>query len=84
MPSKRESLKFTGSDGQELAARLQLPLSGKAKAYAIFAHCFSCGKDVVAANRISEALADLGIAVLRFDFTGLGQVKSRICCKLGL
>ena len=75
MPSKRESLKFTGSDGQELAARLQLPLSGKAKAYAIFAHCFSCGKDVVAANRISEALADLGIAVLRFDFTGLGQSK---------
>jgi len=75
VPSKRESLKFTGSDGQELAARLQLPLSGKAKAYAIFAHCFSCGKDVVAANRISEALADLGIAVLRFDFTGLGQSK---------
>jgi uncharacterized OsmC-like protein/alpha-beta hydrolase superfamily lysophospholipase len=73
MATKRESLTFKAADGHELAARLQLPLAGKPQAYAIFAHCFSCGKDVVAANRISESLADLGIAVLRFDFTGLGK-----------
>jgi putative redox protein len=46
---------------------------GIAQAFAIFAHCFSCSKDVFAASRISKALANSGIAVLRFDFTGLGE-----------
>jgi uncharacterized OsmC-like protein/alpha-beta hydrolase superfamily lysophospholipase len=54
-----------------LAARLDMPESAPL-AYAIFAHCFTCSKDVFAASRISEALASQGIAVLRFDFTGLG------------
>lgn len=63
---------FTGSGGEPLAARLDLP-AGEPRAYAVFAHCFTCGKDVVAASRISRRLTDHGIAVLRFDFTGLGE-----------
>jgi alpha-beta hydrolase superfamily lysophospholipase len=62
---------FLGADGQKLAARLDAP-DGPVKAYALFAHCFTCGKDVFAASRIAQALAERGIAVLRFDFTGLG------------
>ena len=62
---------FPGADGQKLAARLDAP-SGPVKAYALFAHCFTCGKDVFAASRIAQALTEHGIAVLRFDFTGLG------------
>jgi putative redox protein len=65
-------LTFTGSLGHELAARLDMPAGG-ARAYALFAHCFTCTKDIVAARRISAKLASLGIAVLRFDFTGLGS-----------
>ncbi len=63
---------FSGSHGEELAARLDLP-AGSPRAYALFAHCFSCSKDVFAASRISGQLAQDGIAVLRFDFTGLGN-----------
>ncbi|PXY27906.1 bifunctional alpha/beta hydrolase/OsmC family protein [Prauserella muralis] len=63
---------FTGSQGTPLAARLDLP-AGEPRAYAVFAHCFTCGKDVVAAARISRALTGSEIAVLRFDFTGLGE-----------
>ncbi len=62
---------FHGADGQTLAARLDAP-DGAIKAYALFAHCFTCGKDVFAASRIAQALTEHGIAVLRFDFTGLG------------
>jgi putative redox protein len=62
---------FPGADGQRLAARLDAP-NGPLKAYALFAHCFTCGKDVFAASRIAQALTEHGIAVLRFDFTGLG------------
>jgi putative redox protein len=54
-----------------LDARLDAP-DGPPKAYALFAHCFTCGKDVLAATRIAQALAGHGIAVLRFDFAGLG------------
>ena len=68
---KAERLEFTGADGHKLAARLDAP-DGAVKAYALFAHCFTCGKDVFAAARIAQALTDHGIAVLRFDFTGLG------------
>lgn len=62
---------FPGHGGHELAARLELPPETP-RAYALFAHCFTCGKDSLAAARISRALVAHGIAVLRFDFTGLG------------
>lgn len=62
---------FTGSLGAELSARLELP-AGPVRAFALFAHCFTCTKDVVAARTIAARLALSGIAVLRFDFTGLG------------
>ena len=65
-----QRVKFPGTDG-ELDARLDLP-GGQPLAYALFAHCFTCSKDTVAASRVSRALAMRGIAVLRFDFTGLG------------
>lgn len=61
-----------GSQKFELAARLDAP-DGNIKAYGLFAHCFSCSKDLSAVNRISRALNEDGIAVFRFDFTGLGQ-----------
>src|ERR1700749_4579168 len=70
MPTER--FQFTSSEGDLLAASLDLP-DGEPKAYALFAHCFTCGKDVLAAKRIAVALAEKGIAVLRFDFTGLGS-----------
>lgn len=66
-----ERKEFPGADGQKLAARLDAP-DGPPVAYALFAHCFTCGKDVFAASRIAQALTEHGIAVLRFDFTGLG------------
>lgn len=62
---------FIGHDGSQLAARLDRPSAPRA--YALFAHCFTCSKDVLAAARISATLNDHGIAVLRFDFTGLGM-----------
>jgi putative redox protein len=67
-----ERFQFTGSDGQQLAAALDRP-DGAISAYALFAHCFTCGKDNLAAKRIATTLAARGIAVLRFDFTGLGS-----------
>lgn len=63
---------FPGALGDSLAARLDLPV-GTPRAFAIFAHCFTCSKDVFAASRVSAGLAAHGIAVLRFDFTGLGH-----------
>jgi putative redox protein len=70
MPAER--FDFPNAQGQNLAALLDRP-SGEPRAYALFAHCFTCGKDVHAARRIAEGLTALGIAVLRFDFTGLGS-----------
>ena len=67
-----EKVTFAGHSGDMLAARLDLP-SGPVRAAAILAHCFTCSKDIAAARRISGRLAALGIAVLRFDFTGLGH-----------
>ncbi|QGZ39175.1 putative redox protein [Pseudoduganella flava] len=66
-----QRLDFMGAYGTKLAARLDAP-DEPARAYALFAHCFTCGKDVFAASRIAQALTEHGIAVLRFDFTGLG------------
>jgi putative redox protein len=68
---RAQRLDFPGAFGTTLAARLDAP-DGSARAYALFAHCFTCGKDVFAASRIAQALTEHGIAVLRFDFTGLG------------
>ncbi len=68
-----ERFQFTGVGGHQLAAALDLPDRDEPTAYALFAHCFTCGKDVLAARRISAALAASGIAVLRFDFTGIGS-----------
>lgn len=65
-------VRFPATQGHELAARLEMP-AGRPRAYAIFAHCFTCSKDSKGAAFISQALAGRGIAVLRFDFTGLGQ-----------
>jgi uncharacterized protein len=63
---------FPNSEGHRLAALLDEP-ARPARAYALFAHCFTCGKDVHAAKRIAEGLTSIGMAVLRFDFTGLGE-----------
>jgi uncharacterized OsmC-like protein/alpha/beta superfamily hydrolase len=70
MPTER--FQFASSEGHQLAAALDLP-EREPTAYALFAHCFTCGKDVLAARRIATALAAKGLAVLRFDFTGLGS-----------
>jgi uncharacterized OsmC-like protein/alpha-beta hydrolase superfamily lysophospholipase len=69
MPAER--FDFTNAEGHRLAALLDSP-PGEPRAYALFVHCFTCGKDTHAARRIAEGLKALGIAVLRFDFTGLG------------
>ncbi len=69
---RSERFNFPNAKGEQLAATLDLPL-GEPTAYALFAHCFTCGKDNLAAKRIAERLTIHGIAVLRFDFTGLGS-----------
>ncbi len=66
-------LTFENREGKKLAARLDLPLDEKPVAYALFAHCFACGKNLNAVVNISRSLTRNGIAVLRFDFTGLGE-----------
>jgi putative redox protein len=68
-----QKLEFTGGAGEKLAALLDLPIDGKPLGYALFAHCFTCSKDVKAVYHISRALTRERIAVLRFDFTGLGE-----------
>ncbi|MGB1235526.1 MAG: alpha/beta fold hydrolase [Planktomarina sp.] len=72
MPTTR--IEFTGHDGSTLAARLDMP-DGPHLATALFAHCFTCSKDIPAARRIAARLAASGIATMRFDFTGLGNSK---------
>jgi uncharacterized OsmC-like protein/alpha/beta superfamily hydrolase len=66
-------VRFPNGSGQMLAGRLDLPPNGTPRAYALYAHCFTCGKDVRSAVNIGRALAREGIAMLRFDFTGLGE-----------
>lgn len=72
MARRTERVTFEGSQGAELAGILDSP-SGTPRAYALFAHCFTCSKDLKAVARISRTLVEKGIAVLRFDFTGLGE-----------
>jgi uncharacterized OsmC-like protein/alpha/beta superfamily hydrolase len=69
MPAER--FDFPNASGELLAALLDRP-AGTPRAFALFAHCFTCGKDIRAAKRIAEGLTARGIAVLRFDFTGIG------------
>jgi putative redox protein len=68
---RSERIEFPSAEGHMLAARLDMP-AARPRAFALFAHCFSCSKDVFAASRIAQGLAERGVAVLRFDFTGLG------------
>ena len=67
------TVRFPGQSGLELAGRLELPDDGAPTSCAVFAHCFTCSKDIRAAVRISRELAAQGMAVLRFDFTGIGE-----------
>lgn len=66
-------INFPNKNGQQLAARLELPSNQEAHNFAIFAHCFTCNKNLSAVRNIGRALNNKGIAVLRFDFTGLGE-----------
>lgn len=70
--TRTEKFEFESVDGHRLAGRLEWPVA-EPRAFAVFAHCFTCGKDVAAATRVARGLAAKGIAVLRFDFTGLGN-----------
>lgn len=69
---KTQHVQFDNGSGLQLKGLLDLP-NGTPRAYALFAHCFTCGKNLKSARIISETLASAGIATLRFDFTGLGQ-----------
>ncbi|WGF92336.1 bifunctional alpha/beta hydrolase/OsmC family protein [Aequorivita marisscotiae] len=68
-----EKVSFTNKDQEQLAGRLELPLNQKPHNFAIFAHCFTCTKNLIAVKNVSRALTAAGFAVLRFDFTGLGE-----------
>lgn len=70
---RQKKITFTNAEGVELAALLDLPEDEQPVAFALFAHCFTCGKNLTAAVNISRALARRRIAVFRFDFTGLGE-----------
>lgn len=70
---RSERFSFENHAGHELRARIDMPVLGDPVAYAIFAHCFTCTKNLRAVGRITAALAEKGIATLRFDFTGLGE-----------
>ena len=63
---------FENASGLQLAAIVDLPIL-PIKYFALYAHCFSCGKDILVAARIARSLAAKGIAVMRFDFTGIGS-----------
>lgn len=67
-----QKVRFSNDDGQALAGLLDAP-AGRPRAYAVFAHCFTCSKNLKASAHITRALVNAGIAVLRFDFTGLGE-----------
>lgn len=73
--SKTERIKILNAEGLELDAHLDFPVNRKPLGYAIFAHCFTCHKNLNAVRNISQALNQQGIAVMRFDFTGLGKSK---------
>ncbi len=70
---RSEKLTFENKQGEKLSARLDFPVDKHPLAYALFAHCFTCSKNLHAVRNISRALTERGLAVLRFDFTGLGE-----------
>ncbi|MCF8303769.1 MAG: bifunctional alpha/beta hydrolase/OsmC family protein [Bacteroidales bacterium] len=70
---RTKKLRFTNQSGEKLVARLELPVDSHPQTYAVFAHCFTCNKNLHAVTNISRALSLQGIGVLRFDFTGLGE-----------
>jgi len=70
---KYTKLSFENSQGEKLSARLELPVDTYPHNFALFAHCFTCNKNLLAINNISRALTNKGIGVMRFDFTGLGE-----------
>ena len=70
---KRQTVHFQNNNKQSLAAIIEMPIDKKPMAFAIFAHCFTCNKNLHAVVNITQALTSKGIAVLRFDFTGLGE-----------
>lgn len=72
---KSKKVYFENAEGVRLSGIIDLPLTGMPKAFAVFAHCFTCSKNLKAVDNISQSLTDNNIAVLRFDFTGLGQSK---------
>ena len=70
---KHTKLEFTGTSGAKLAAVMELPEDGEPRSYALFAHCFTCTKDIYSARWVARRLAKSGWGVMRFDFTGLGE-----------
>lgn len=72
------SVNFPGAQGQQLAGLLDLPTDGPPRACAILAHCFTCSKDMPSSAYVSRALAERQIAVLRFDFSGLGESEGQL------
>ncbi len=70
-----KKITFQNTEGHELSGRIDFPLIGKPKAFVLFAHCFTCSKNLKSVDHISQAFTKIGMAVLRFDFTGLGQSK---------
>jgi len=70
-----QKVSFQNSDGLSLSGRIDFPLNSKPKAYVLFAHCFTCSKSLKSVDYISKAFNQAGIAILRFDFTGLGQSR---------
>ncbi|MFZ1808995.1 MAG: bifunctional alpha/beta hydrolase/OsmC family protein [Cyclobacteriaceae bacterium] len=70
---KRVKAKFKNKEGQELAARMELPANGHPHSYAIFAHCFTCNKNLNAIRNVVNNMTEAGFGVLSFDFTGLGE-----------
>lgn len=70
---RTERITFTGAQGDRLSARVDRPIDGRVQAWLLFAHCFTCSKDLRAVGNLTHALNQAGIGVFRFDFTGLGQ-----------
>lgn len=70
---KSKKVRFKNADGHMLVGVLDMPDDGEVKAYALFSHCFTCGKNIRSTVYLCRALTEEGIAVLRFDFTGLGE-----------
>lgn len=70
---KNRKIEFVNSRGVKISGKLDLPISQMPKSYAIFAHCFTCNKNLTAIKNISKSLTSHGFGVVRFDFTGLGQ-----------